>query len=98
MLIQKKTCLMPIGTPFPDRTRLNFDGLLTLSNPDDAISQSYVQTFRRGAIEAVSSSITESGGSVNIRRVGHYIVEYGLQYEKILNECGAGLPMATLSG
>jgi hypothetical protein len=77
-LIQNKTRLDPIGTP-ADATRLNFDGLLAISYPENGTYQSYVQASRGGAIEAVCSSITGSGGSIDIRRVEHYIVERSLE-------------------
>jgi hypothetical protein len=95
-LIQNKTRLDPIGTP-ADATRLNFDGLLAISYPENGTSQSYVQAFRGGAIEAVCSSITGFVGSIDIRRVEHYIVERSLEYARALDECGAGPPLAVMA-
>jgi hypothetical protein len=95
-LIQNKTRLDPIGTP-AHATRLNFDGLLAISYPENGTYQSYVQAFRGGAIEAVCSSITGSGGSIDIRRVEHYIVERSLEYARALDECSAGPPLAVMA-
>jgi hypothetical protein len=77
----------------PREARLNFDGVLALSNSSNGIYRAYVQAFRTGAIEAVASSITDPDGRVDIRTLDAYIVHYTRVYAMALHACGAEPPL-----
>jgi hypothetical protein len=75
--IAKALNFAPLMRQYPERNRMNFDGLLTLSNADARADKegAYVQVFRTGAVEAVWSSIASSE-YVNICTIDGCIVHY----------------------
>jgi hypothetical protein len=52
---------VPPLRPFGFSSRYNLDGFVTHSSNDPRLTQSYLQVFRRGAIEAVDAGMLESG-------------------------------------
>lgn len=96
--ITKALNFPPIMRHYPERNRMNFDGLLTLSNADARADKegAYIQVFRSGAVEAVWSSIA-SAGYVDIRTIDVCIVHYTRVYAMALRECGAEPPFAIMA-
>jgi len=83
--------------------RMNIDGLLTLSNskPDAASQRAYVQVFRSGIVEAVSSILLGDGTRERPRRATslqteRYIVGGTHDYLSQLIELGCDPPFAVL--
>jgi hypothetical protein len=92
---------MPIGTRHPSDWRVNFDGLLTMSNENNGKCRAYVQIFRAGAFETVTSSISREDRGIDIRTIDAYIIQHTRLCAMTLNECGAVPPytvMASLIG
>jgi hypothetical protein len=99
--IAKRTQIMPIGTRHPSDWRVNFDGLLTMSNENNGKCRAYVQIFRAGAFETVTSSISREDRGIDIRTIDAYIIQHTRLCAMTLNECGAVPPytvMASLIG
>jgi Putative DNA-binding domain len=90
-------------TPIRQRSggdwRINFDGFLTFSNPETqtARHRTYVQVFRAGALEAVTSSIAHEDGDLNVHHVDHMVVQAARRYAVSLHECGADPPLAVMA-
>jgi hypothetical protein len=89
----------PIGGLTNSR-RVNFDGLVTLSNPEQSAStqRAYVQIFRTGAIEAVASGVLRGGGTIEIPRIDSAIVHHVRLYAMALHEHGIDPPFAVMAG
>ena len=94
----------PLYTTHPVDRRVNFDGVLLLSNADEKASQqrAYVQVFRSGVVEAVASSILagerpQGGGSrLTSMKVEGAIVKYTTGYTAALASLGVEPPYAVL--
>jgi hypothetical protein len=79
-------------------TRINFDGVFTLSNPDPSASQrAYVQVFRSGTVEAVASVARSSDARINIQDVDQTIVRYAKVYATALHAFGVDPPLAVMA-
>jgi len=85
---------IPIGTTHAADSRINIDGFLTLSNPNDTGQhRAYVQVFRPGAVEAVACL----GEHVEIRALGVDIVRHARLYTTALQECDAEPPFMVMA-
>ncbi|MBV8772729.1 MAG: ATP-binding protein [Deltaproteobacteria bacterium] len=90
--------LLPIGViTHPIDWRINFDGLLTVSNPTAGVHRAYVQAFRAGAVEAVASSIGQDNGQLDVRRLDAFIVHYTRVYAMLLKESGGEPPFIVMA-
>lgn len=87
----------PVGTGHPADWRVNFDGFLTLSNPNQGRYRAYVQVFRTGAIEAVASSIARSDGGIHLGQVGHHIIDSVRRCTVDLESCGVVPPLTVMA-
>jgi len=89
----------PLGMRSPSISRINFDGLLYLSNADtrEPGQRAYVQVFRSGAVEAVTSSIARSDHSIDILSLTGYLVQYTTHYTIGLQQYGVELPFAVMA-
>lgn len=78
--------------------RINFDGLLTLRNSDTNTTKhrSYVQVFRTGAVEAVTSPVVQGQDHIVAQTLEALIVKSTRVYAPLLHECGAEPPLAVL--
>ena len=90
----------PLGSRHAQHQRVNFDGVLMLSNADEAASaqRAYAQIFRSGALEAVASVLR--GGDkprLNASEVDATIVKYGTIYLKSLQALGIEPPYAVMA-
>ena len=102
-MIQAVDRFPPLGSRSPTMHRINFDGVLMLSNADDAARQqrAYVQVFRNGMVEAVASSLLNSnrekvGLIINSMTVDGYIIQYTMNYLGALEALGMEPPYALL--
>jgi len=86
----------PIGTQQAADWRVNFDGFLTLSNPNQGGHRAYVQVFRTGAVEAVASSLARSDGGIHIGQICHDIVDYTRRFTVDLEQCGVEPPLTVM--
>lgn len=95
----------PVGSPYPQRFRINVDGLLTLSNAEanGRVQRAYVQVFHTGIVEAVASSFARGDGSaqnpfrLTALSTEASIVRYSYGYLRALLELGAEPPFAMLA-
>jgi hypothetical protein len=93
---------LPLMKPIPNRTfdsRYNLDGIVTYAASSEGPSESYVQLFRSGAIEAVEAHILEE--SAGRRVIRHVQIEKGLiegvkDYVALLLQLGAEPPFFAL--
>ena len=80
--------------------RVNFDGFLTLSNVDETANQqrAYVQVFRSGAIEAVTSIVArgDTPGTINAMQLEASVIRYSRIYAAGLHACAVEPPLAVL--
>jgi Putative DNA-binding domain len=93
----------PLGSAAPQNFRINFDGLLTLSNAyrDAPAQRAYAQLFRSGIVEAISSILIGEGSPENPRRgtsqkTESYIAGGTYGYVRELIELGCDPPFAVL--
>lgn len=84
----------------PPNWRVNFDGFLTLSNADEAANQqrAYVQVFRSGTIEAVTSTIAKGDGPgiITAMQLEAAVIRYSRVYAAGLHACVVEPPLAVL--
>jgi hypothetical protein len=83
---------------FPLTNRINFDGFLTLTEPDTdkAKHSNYVQVFRTGAIEFVTSPMVTGQNWINAQTLDAYIVKSTRNFATALHKCGAEPPLAVM--
>jgi hypothetical protein len=89
----------PIGSRTAQGIRINFDGLLKLSNADQtaALQRAYVQLFRTGTVEAVSSNIlSTSKGQPIIFNLDDEIIFACARYLRDVADVGIEPPYALL--
>ncbi|HVB15209.1 MAG TPA: ATP-binding protein [Stellaceae bacterium] len=97
-VVQRRLYLPPPGTTHAHQSRPNFDGYLSLSNPNDAGQyRAYMQVFRAGAIEGADSSIIRRDGIVDIRELDLSIVRDTRVYAQLLHDCGAEPPYTVMA-
>jgi hypothetical protein len=90
----------PLYRNRPANWRINFDGILTLSNADEGAAEqrAYVQVFRSGIVEAVASGIAKGNPTtVTTLEVEAAIVKYARVYTAAITECGAELPVTIIA-
>ncbi len=80
--------------PFSDKIarhhKVTFDGLLTTSNlnPPPHPQRAYVQVFRSGAVEAVTSSLATTNGWMTLPEIQAAIIVYADRYAHALHSFG----------
>lgn len=82
----------------PTHWYINFDGFLGLSNAEEAATRqhSYVQVFRSGIIEAVTTVSEGRNGVISTTHLDAITVRYARLYAASLHGCGVNPPMAIL--
>ncbi len=86
----------PLGRNSVNNWRFNFEGLITLSNADEAATQhhAYVQIFRNGAVEAVSSIGDPVSGVIDFAHLKWLVTRYCRLYCAGLGACGIDPPLS----
>jgi len=96
-VLEKRLAILPLGTDYPHDCRVNFDGVVTLSNPNEKGEyRAYTQVFRAGAFEAVDSSIIYESGHIDIHTLDYFIVRHSRVYAMVLHGSGAEPPYAVM--
>jgi hypothetical protein len=94
----------PFGAAAATRSRINFDGILRLSNADEnnGAQRAYVQVFRSGIVESVASSIAtgdrpeDSPMRLLAIKIEGMLLSSGMHYLKELQAQGMEPPYAIL--
>ena len=87
----------PIGSRSPQGIRVNFDGVLKTANADQAAAQqrAYIQLFRTGIVEAVTSTIiSNSRGEPIIFNLDDEMISSIKRYLHDLADIGVQPPFA----
>jgi hypothetical protein len=87
----------PISKPVGADHTVTFDGLLTTSNaaPPPQQQRAYVQVFRSGALEAVTSTLGGTqGGWMNVPEIEALITSCAYRYARALHHFGVRPPIA----
>jgi hypothetical protein len=85
----------PMGSRTPQGIRINFDGLLKLSNADQTATRqrAYVQLFQKGVVEAVTSTIISTSTDQSIIfNLDEEIIFACFRYLNDLSEVGVEPP------
>ena len=81
--------------------QITFDGFLTASTAGDLSEpqRAYVQVFRTGIVEAVTSSIVrgKENNFIVLPFLQSWIIEYARSYASSLQSCGAEPPFAIMA-
>jgi hypothetical protein len=90
----------PLGSRTAQARRVNFDGVLMVSNADQAAQQqrAYVQVFRNGIVEAVNSTVINQG-QTDVRMIpvlDTTIINNVANFMRDLEEFGVEPPFALL--
>jgi hypothetical protein len=98
MLENQPNLFPPLNSEHSQGWRITFDGFLTLSNADQAAgkNRAYVQVFRSGAVEAVTSTLGGSKGELVCLDLEVAIVPYTRRYIAALQSSGIDPPYAVL--
>jgi hypothetical protein len=83
---------------YPVAYRINFDGFLTLTDADIDKRRhlNYVQVFRTGAIELVTSPMVTGQNWINAQTLDAFIVKSTRNFATALHKCGAEPPLAVM--
>ena len=89
----------PIGSNRPQHYQITFDGLLVASNAEapPKAQGAYTHIFRKGAVEAVASSILRSDGAMIVPHLQALIVRCAGVYMRALRKLGVEPPIAVLA-
>jgi hypothetical protein len=99
-LQQNYTAFHPMGSQSSTSIKINFDGLLTMSNYDRSkgVERAYVQLFRGGIVEAVDRLYVGASGEplIPVSDTDRKIVPNSLRLMRDLSEIKADPPYAVL--
>jgi hypothetical protein len=99
-LQQNYTAFRPMGSQSSTSLKINFDGLLTMSNYDRSkgVERAYVQLFRGGIVEAVDSLYVRASGEplIPVSDIDRKIVPNCLRLMRDLSEIKVDPPYAVL--
>ena len=99
--VEKKSMqFAPLGRSTPTNWEINFDGYLGLSNADpEKPHASYVQVFRSGAVEGVSSieAPYETDRYIHAASIETFCVGSTVRWARALSECGVEPPYVVLA-
>ncbi len=99
-LQQNYTAFRPMGSQLSTSLKINFDGLLTMSNYDRSkgVERAYVQLFRGGIVEAVDSLYVRASGEplIPVSDTDRKIVSNSMRLMRNLSEITVGPPYAVL--
>ena len=94
------TAFCPIGSRSSTAIKINFDGLLTMSNGDRSkgVERAYVQLFRGGIVEAVDSLYVRASGEplIPVSEKDRTIISDSMRLMRDLSEIKVDPPYAVL--
>ena len=94
------TAFCPIGSRSSMAIKINFDGLLTMSNGDRSkgVERAYVQLFRGGIVEAVDSLYVRASGEplIPVSEKDRTIISNSMRLMRDLSEIKVDPPYAVL--
>jgi hypothetical protein len=94
---KKRGYITAFGADYANDARVNFDGLLTLTDHRGGPCRAYTQVFRAGAIEGVDSEIVRPSDEITPIDLDLRLINYTRVYTTLLRECGAEPPYTVMA-